>query len=111
MSPDAIYRVAAIPGDGVGTEVMAAGRRVLDCVAGQSNGRFCLEWTEFPWGCAYYAEHGRMMAQDGVVTLAHGHGARRAEAGGTARRYATDRRGAGGQVTLSCSRSMSNSSC
>jgi len=69
MSADAVFRVAAIPADGVGPEVMAAGRRVLDFLAGRSNGRFSFEWTEFPWGCAYYEQHGHMMAPDGLHLL------------------------------------------
>jgi 3-isopropylmalate dehydrogenase len=50
------YRVAAIPGDGVGPEVVAAGRRVLDA-AGQSHG-FKVEWTEILAGGAAIDAHG-----------------------------------------------------
>ena len=64
------FKIAAIPADGVGTEVVAAGRRVLDTVAAQSGDRFAFEWTEFPWGCEYYEQTGRMMAADGLQTLA-----------------------------------------
>ncbi len=64
-----VYRIAAVPGDGVGTEVLAAGRRVLDGVADQSGGRLAFDWTRFPWGSDYYARHGRMMAQDGLEVL------------------------------------------
>ena len=63
------FKIAAIPADGVGKEVIAAGRRVLDRLAEQSGGRFEFEWTEFPWGCAYYEQTGRMMAADGLETL------------------------------------------
>lgn len=63
------YLIAAIPADGVGKEVVAAGRRVLDTVAAQSGGRFAFDWTEFDWGCQYYADHGRMMPEDGLETL------------------------------------------
>ena len=56
-------RIALIPGDGIGGEVLAAGVRVLDAL-----GDF--EYTEFPWGSAYYAEHGRMLAEDGLEQLA-----------------------------------------
>jgi len=68
------FKIAAIPGDGVGTEVVAAGRRVLDALAEQSGGAFAFEWTEFPWGSDYYAEHGVMMAEDGLTQL-EGHDA------------------------------------
>jgi tartrate dehydrogenase/decarboxylase / D-malate dehydrogenase len=63
------YKVAAIPADGVGAEVVAAGRRVLDALARQSGGRFEFDWTEFPWGCDYYAQTGQMMAPDGLQIL------------------------------------------
>ncbi|MGV9800871.1 tartrate dehydrogenase [Mycobacterium sp. NPDC003449] len=63
------FKIAAIPADGVGKEVVAAGRKVLDIVAAQSQGRFVFEWTEFPWGCEYYAQTGQMMADDGLQSL------------------------------------------
>lgn len=63
------FQIAAIPADGVGTEVVSAGRRVLDRLAEQSGDRFAFEWTEFPWGCDYYERTGRMMAEDGLETL------------------------------------------
>jgi tartrate dehydrogenase/decarboxylase / D-malate dehydrogenase len=64
-----IFKIAAIPADGVGKEVVAAGRKVLDTLAAQSQGQFAFEWTEFPWGCEYYEQTGRMMAADGLQTL------------------------------------------
>jgi len=64
-----VYKIAAIPADGVGKEVVAAGRRVLDTLAAQSGGAFAFEWTEFPWGCEYYEQTGEMMAVDGLQTL------------------------------------------
>ncbi|BBY50107.1 dehydrogenase [Mycolicibacterium arabiense] len=63
------FQIAAIPADGVGKEVVSAGRRVLDRLAEQSGDRFAFEWTEFPWGCDYYERTGRMMAEDGLETL------------------------------------------
>ena len=63
------FRIAAIPADGVGKEVVAAGRRVLDSLASASNGRFAFTWEEFDWGSEYYARTGRMMAEDGLETL------------------------------------------
>lgn len=62
------YRIAAIPGDGVGQEVVPAGRRVLDAVARQ-DGSFVLEWEDLPWGSAYYEQTGRMMPEDGLRVL------------------------------------------
>ena len=69
MTDSQIFRIASIPADGVGTEVIEAGRRVLDFVAEQSNGKFSFVWDDFPWGCKYYEETGRMMAEDGLETL------------------------------------------
>jgi len=63
------FTIASIPADGVGKEVVAAGRRVLDAIAEQSNGHFEFEWDEFPWGCEYYAQTGTMMADDGLEAL------------------------------------------
>ncbi|HLU58597.1 MAG TPA: tartrate dehydrogenase [Pseudonocardia sp.] len=63
------FRIAAIPADGVGVEVVAAGRTVLDALAAASGGRFAFEWTGFPWGCGYYEKTGRMMDPDGLEVL------------------------------------------
>lgn len=69
MSEIKTFRIASIPGDGVGKEVVAAGRRVLDALAAQSGGAFAFEWTEFPWGSDYYAKHGEMMPAQGLDAL------------------------------------------
>jgi len=63
------YRIAVMPGDGVGKEVVKAGQEVLDEVAARSDGSIKLDWTEFPWGCAYFEQSGRMMAEDGLDQL------------------------------------------
>ncbi len=62
------YHIAVIPGDGIGAEVAPEGVRVLDAVA-ELTGAFRLRYDYFPWGCNYYLEHGRMMAEDGLKTL------------------------------------------
>ena len=69
MTAEQTFRVAAIPADGVGIEVVESGRTVLDALAANSGGRFAFDWQEFPWGSAYYAEHGKMMADDGLEQL------------------------------------------
>ncbi|OEU86745.1 tartrate dehydrogenase [Streptomyces abyssalis] len=69
MTAEQTFRIAAVPADGVGIEVVESGRAVLDALAARSNGRFAFDWTEFPWGSAYYAEHGKMMADDGLEQL------------------------------------------
>jgi tartrate dehydrogenase/decarboxylase / D-malate dehydrogenase len=63
------FRIAVIPADGVGQEVVAAGRQVLDALAAASAGEFGFDWHEFDWGCEYYARTGRMMAADGLEAL------------------------------------------
>ncbi len=60
--------VAVIGGDGIGPEVVRAGMRVMEAAAGADPG-LDLRFTEFPWGCEYYLEHGRMMPEDGLETL------------------------------------------
>jgi len=69
MSATQKFSIASIPADGVGKEVVSAGRRVLDALAQNSGGKFAFEWTEFPWGCEYYAKTGQMMDPDGLDTL------------------------------------------
>lgn len=58
------YRIAAIPGDGIGTEVIAAGVEVLMALA-KRDGGFTLLFDHFDWGGDYYKKHGRMMPVDG----------------------------------------------
>ena len=52
------YRVALLPGDGVGPEVIAEARRCVDALG------LSLEWTALPWGSAYWHENGRMMPEE-----------------------------------------------
>lgn len=63
------FTIASIPADGVGQEVVTAGRRVLDTIAEQSNGGIAFDFTEFPWGSDYYAQHGVMMDPNGLEML------------------------------------------
>lgn len=62
------YKIATIPGDGIGTEVVPAAREVLDLAAARRDVKFV--WDEFEWGCEYYVRTGRMMPEDGLQTLA-----------------------------------------
>ncbi|EHR52487.1 tartrate dehydrogenase [Saccharomonospora marina XMU15] len=61
------YEIAAIPGDGIGVDVTAQAREVLDTAAAEHG--FQLKWTEFDYSCKRYAETGAMMPQDGVHRL------------------------------------------
>ena len=63
----ASYRIAVIPGDGIGREVVPAAIHVLEAV-GRVHGFTC-EWTQFDWGCELYARTGRMMSGGGVEEL------------------------------------------
>jgi len=55
-------RIAVIPGDGIGKEVVPEGVRVLEAVGRRFGVGFA--WHEFDWSCDYYARHGRMMPED-----------------------------------------------
>jgi tartrate dehydrogenase/decarboxylase/D-malate dehydrogenase len=61
------HRIAVIPGDGIGREVVPAALEVMEA-AGRAHG-FALEPTEHPWGCDHFAETGRMMPEDGIDML------------------------------------------
>ncbi len=62
------HRIAAIPADGIGQEVIPAGLEVLQALAERS-GDFRLDVTSFPWGSDFYRQTGRMMPEDGLETL------------------------------------------
>ncbi|MDQ6636254.1 MAG: tartrate dehydrogenase [Candidatus Dormibacteraeota bacterium] len=55
-------RIAVIPGDGIGKEVVPEGLRVLEAAAGRF--RLDLSWDHFDWSCDHYLRHGRMMPED-----------------------------------------------
>ena len=54
------YKIAAIPGDGIGTEVISAGVEALNAIAGR-DGKINFAFDHFDWGGEYYKKHGRMM--------------------------------------------------
>jgi tartrate dehydrogenase/decarboxylase/D-malate dehydrogenase len=62
------HRVAVLPGDGIGAEVVPPALRLLER-AGELFG-FTFAWTEFDWGCEYYRANGAMMPADGLDALA-----------------------------------------
>ncbi len=62
-----VLRIAVIPGDGIGREVMPEGLRVLE-TAGARHG-LSFEWQHFDWSCEYYAKTGAMMPADGIDQL------------------------------------------
>lgn len=58
------YKIAAIPADGIGPEVIAAGLQALEALE-RRDGSFKLEVEHFDWGSDYYKKHGVMMPEDG----------------------------------------------
>jgi tartrate dehydrogenase/decarboxylase / D-malate dehydrogenase len=62
------YRVAVIPGDGAGPEVVGEARKAVDALG------LGVEWHELPWGSAYFHETGTMMPGN-AIEVARGHDA------------------------------------
>jgi tartrate dehydrogenase/decarboxylase/D-malate dehydrogenase len=62
------YRIATIPGDGIGKEVVPEGQKVLEALARQ-NPDLTFEFENFDWGGDYYRKHGMMMPEDGLDPL------------------------------------------
>ncbi len=62
------YRIAAIPADGIGPEVINAGLEVLDALAARDGG-FSLVIDHYDWGTDYYKRHGALMPADGLRQL------------------------------------------
>src|SRR5919109_2102710 len=60
----ASYRIAVIPGDGIGKEVVPEGQRVLEAAGAKFGIRF--QWEAVPWSCEYFSRNGRMMPHDGL---------------------------------------------
>ncbi len=62
------YKIAAIPGDGIGKEVIAEGVKVLNVLARQSK-RFRFSFKQFPWSSDYYLKHGYYIPPGGLEEL------------------------------------------
>ena len=62
------YSIATIPGDGIGKEVIPAGREVMQALAAACGG-FAFDFEDFSWGGDFYRQHGRMMPDDGLDAL------------------------------------------
>src|SRR4029077_2968409 len=61
------YKIAVIPGDGIGKEVVPEGLRVLE--AAGKRFKFNYSFTHFDWSCETYAKTGKMMPDDGLAQL------------------------------------------
>ena len=60
------YRIATVPGDGIGKEVVPAGRQVMEALGG---GAFTFQFENFDWGGDYFRKHGVMMPENGLDSL------------------------------------------
>jgi len=63
-----VYRIAVIPGDGVGPEVVRESRKLLGFICDRDS-TVQLAFDEFPWGTDYYLSTGEMMPADGLAQL------------------------------------------
>jgi len=62
-----MHRIAVIPGDGIGKEVVPEGIRVLEAAGKRFGIQF--QWKFFPWGCEHYLSCGEMMPADGLEQI------------------------------------------
>jgi tartrate dehydrogenase/decarboxylase/D-malate dehydrogenase len=62
------YRIASIPGDGIGKEVVPAAQEVMEAVGARFS--FAWEWTPFDWSCELYASSGSMTGGRSIDELA-----------------------------------------
>jgi len=61
------YKIATIPGDGIGKEVVPEGIRVLNVIGSKHNIKF--QWDFFDWSCEVYKNTGLMMPEDGIYQI------------------------------------------
>lgn len=64
----ATYKIAVLPGDGIGPDVTKEAVRVLELIR-EVDPEFDVRFTEFNWNSEYYLEHGSMMPEDGLEQL------------------------------------------
>ncbi|KAF4768602.1 hypothetical protein HAV15_002065 [Penicillium sp. str.  len=68
MASNNSYRIASIPGDGIGIEVVSATIQVVEKLA-KTLGTFNINFEHTPWGTAYYKQTGRYVSEDYLDTL------------------------------------------
>ena len=61
------YKIATVPGDGIGKEVIPESVKVLEAVADKCGFKFNFEYYDY--SCEYYSSHGKMMPDDGLERL------------------------------------------
>ena len=62
-----LYKTAIIPGDGIGPEVIAEGKKVIEVAADKFD--FDIEWVEFPFGAEYYLKTGGLLTEEDLKEL------------------------------------------
>ena len=68
LSTKTTYKIASIPGDGIGPEVISAAITVLEKLA-STLGTFSLQFEHLPWSSEYYKVHGRYIPEGGLEEL------------------------------------------
>ncbi|MCW1305930.1 MAG: tartrate dehydrogenase [Candidatus Parvarchaeota archaeon] len=63
------YKIAVLPGDGIGKEIIGEGVKVIEMASELSNS-FKIDYTNLPWSCELYKETKKMMPDDGLKILA-----------------------------------------
>jgi tartrate dehydrogenase/decarboxylase/D-malate dehydrogenase len=66
-SKNRTYKIATIPGDGIGNEVVPEGIRAVEAAARKFG--FSVSWKNFGWNCETYLKTGRMMPEDGLEQM------------------------------------------
>ncbi len=61
------YKIASIPGDGIGKEIIPEGRKIIDA-AGDKFG-FSIDWVDFPFGSDHYLKTGEVLSDDSVKEI------------------------------------------
>ncbi len=61
------YKVPVVPGDGIGPEIIAEGRRVLEAASDKHG--FSIDWIEFPLGAEHYLKTGELVSEETLKEL------------------------------------------
>jgi isocitrate/isopropylmalate dehydrogenase len=67
-STQKVYKIALIPGDGIGVDITNAATKVLTKLA-EINGTFHFEFNTFDWSSKTYLEKGYYIPPDGIAQL------------------------------------------
>ena len=62
------YRIAVVPGDGIGLDTVDQAVETLGVVA-RAHGGLSFQFERYPWSCEYYLRHGEMMPSDALSIL------------------------------------------